>query len=62
MSWQKGGEPSEPGEYVVLMGRTTFLMRWNARDRRWFDGIIRRDPHWIRAHFRVPPFGRQERG
>ena len=56
MSWQKGGEPSEPGEYVVVMGRSNFLMTWNERDRRWFDGAVLRDPHWIKANFRVPPY------
>lgn len=56
MSWHKGVEPSEPGEYVVVMGRSNFLMTWNERDRRWFDGAVFRDPRWIKAHFRVPDF------
>ena len=55
VSWHKGGEPEESGEYVVVMGRQSkWLMTWNARDRRWFDGAVFRDPHWIKAHFRVP--------
>ena len=54
MSWQLGGEPDEPGEYVVVMGRSRFLMTWNARDGRWFDGTAFRKPDWIKAHFRVP--------
>ena len=54
MNWQKGGEPSEPGEYVVVMGRSNWLMSWNARDRRWFDGRARRGPEQIKAYWRVP--------
>ncbi len=60
MSWHKGGEPSEPGEYVVVMGRSKFLMTY--RDGRWFDGYIRRDPQWVEAHFKVPLYRRADRG
>lgn len=60
MSWQKGGEPSDPGEYVVVMGRSKFLMTY--RDGRWFNGYIRRDPKWIEAHFKVPLYRRADRG
>ena len=59
MSWHKGGEPSEPGEYVVVMGRSKWLMSWNARDRRWFDGQALRGPEWVKAHYRVPDFPKE---
>lgn len=59
MSWQRGGEPDEPGEYVVVMGRSKWLMTWNARDRRWFDGQALREPRWIKAHYRVPDFPKE---
>lgn len=64
MSWQHGGEPDEPGEYVVVMGSTKFLMTWNARDRRWFDGYIRREPGMVKAYWRVPIYttGRERVG
>lgn len=55
MTWTLGGEPDEAGDYVVVMGRgSLWLMTWNARDRRWFDGQARRGPEQIKAYWRVP--------
>lgn len=60
MTWTLGGEPDEAGDYVVVMGRgSLWLMTWNARDRRWYDGQVLRKPRWIKAHYRVPDFPKE---
>lgn len=54
--WVFEATPPAAGLYVVAVGGSSVLARWNARDRRWYDGYRFIDPRHVRGFFAVAEF------